>query len=245
VAAVTYGTNPPRPERKPWSQSLRPQGRLRGRSRARPGGRFASVQFEPRLRQGLRDGSITLAFRRWRRPQVVAGRPYRTGSGRVLAETVDVVAPGEIGPADAAAAGYPDVPALLADLRGDAALPVYRIRFLVLDEPDPRDELASTSDLTPAAADALAARLHRMDAASKRGPWTHAFLRQIAAQPAVSSVHLAAELGWDRPEYKLHVRRLKELGLTISLDVGYRISPRGAAFLASPSAARPSTGGPR
>jgi ribosomal protein S19E (S16A) len=28
------------------------------------------------------------------------------------------------------------------------------------------------------------------------------------------------------------VRKLKELGLTESLDVGYRLSPRGRAFLA-------------
>ena len=30
---------------------------------------------------------------------------------------------------------------------------------------------------------------------------------------------------------KLHVRRLKELGLTLSLDVGYRLSPRGESYL--------------
>jgi hypothetical protein len=29
------------------------------------------------------------------------------------------------------------------------------------------------------------------------------------------------------------VRQLKGLGLTISLDVGYRLSPRGKAFLKS------------
>ena len=30
---------------------------------------------------------------------------------------------------------------------------------------------------------------------------------------------------------RLHVRRLKELGLTLSLDVGYRLSPRGKSYL--------------
>jgi biotin operon repressor len=48
----------------------------------------------------------------------------------------------------------------------------------------------------------------------------------------VSSAVLAADLDWDRPDYKLHVRHLKALGLTISLDVGYRLSPRGSAYLA-------------
>jgi hypothetical protein len=37
------------------------------------------VLFERRLREGIQDGSVTLAFRRWRRCQVVAGHRYRTG----------------------------------------------------------------------------------------------------------------------------------------------------------------------
>ena len=52
------------------------------------------VRFEQRLRDGLNDGSITVAFRRWRRVQVVAGHHYRTGAGMVAAESVDVVTPG-------------------------------------------------------------------------------------------------------------------------------------------------------
>ena len=72
-----------------------------------------------------------------------------------------------------------------------------------------------------------------MDAAGKRGPWTSAVLGQIADRPGVSSALLAETLDWERADFKLHVRRLKALGLTISLDVGYRLSPRGAAYLAS------------
>jgi hypothetical protein len=191
------------------------------------------VQFEPRLRTGLHDGTITVAFRRWRRPQVVAGHQYRTGQGMVLAEAIDVMSPPDITPELARAAGFPDVPAAIADLRGDPELPLYCVRFRALDTPDPRDELASTDTLSDDEAASIAARLARLDAASKRGPWTAAVLEQIAARPAVSSVHLAETLDWERPDFKLHVRRLKALGLTISLDVGYRISPRGAAFLAS------------
>jgi hypothetical protein len=191
--------------------------------------------FEPRLRQGLADGSITLAFRRWRRAQVVTGHHYRTGpgGGMVAAEAVEVVAPDAITPGQARAAGYADVAALKADLRGDPALPLYMITFRWLDEPDPRDELAAQAALTDADAEAISRRLARMDSASRHGPWTAAFLAQIAERPAVSSEFLAQTLGWDRPEFKIHVRRLKALGLTISLDVGYRLSPRGQAYRAS------------
>ena len=192
--------------------------------------------FEDRLRQGLHDGSITLAFRRWRRPQVVAGHHYRTRLDMVCAEAIDEVTPAEITPAQARDAGYPDVASLLAGLRGDPELPLYRIRFRRLDEPDPRDVLAATAALTEAEAAAIAGRLARMDA-GRRGPWTAAILAQIAGRPAVSSEFLAEAIGWERAEFKIHVRRLKALGLTISLDVGYRLSPRGQAYLASAAAA--------
>jgi hypothetical protein len=190
------------------------------------------VQFEARLREGLRDGSITVAFRRWRRAQVVAGHQYRTGQGLVLAESVDTITPADITSALARDAGFDDVGDAVADLRGDSDLPLYCIRFRPLDGPDPRDQLAGTADLSDDEVRTISKRLARMDEASKRGPWTITVLQQIAAQPAVSSALLAPELDWDRPDYKLHVRRLKSLGLTISLDVGYRISPRGAAYLA-------------
>jgi len=45
------------------------------------------------------------------------------------------------------------------------------------------------------------------------------------------SAALAEAMGWERQDFKLHVRRLKELGLTLSLDVGYRLSPRGESYL--------------
>ncbi len=38
--------------------------------------------------------------------------------------------------------------------------------------------------------------------------------------------------GRERLDFKVDVRKLKDLGLTISLGVGYRLSPRGAAYLA-------------
>ncbi len=192
------------------------------------------MQFEPRLREGLHDGSITVAFRRWRRSQVVAGHQYRMGMGMgmVQVESVDIISPADITAELARAAGFPDAPAAVADLRGDPELALYCVRFRRLDGPDPRDELAATASLSSEEAAGIAARLARMDAASKRGPWTLAVLTQIANRPGVVSTALAESLGWERADFKLHVRRLKALGLTISLDIGYRLSPRGAAFLA-------------
>jgi hypothetical protein len=189
------------------------------------------VRFEQRLRDGIHSGDIVLAFRRWKRSQVVTGHRYRTGIDMVEVESVDVVEPSEVDAAQAREAGYGSVGELLADLRGDPALPVYRVRLRRLDAPDPRDELARSASLTEADVAAIKARLARMDKSSSRGPWTGAVLALIADQPAVVSTVLAEAMGWERQDFKLHVRRLKELGLTLSLDVGYRLSPRGESYL--------------
>jgi hypothetical protein len=189
------------------------------------------VRFEQRLRDGIDSGAIVLAFRRWKRSQVVPGHRYRTGTGMAEVESVDVVEPSSVDAAQAREAGYASVGELLADLRGDPALPVYRIRLHRVDEPDPRDELARVASLTQADVTAITARLARMDRASSRGPWTGAVLALIADRPAVVSTVLAEAMGWERQDFKLHVRRLKELGLTLSLDVGYRLSPRGESYV--------------
>ena len=181
---------------------------------------------------GIRDGSITVTFRRWKRVQAVAGRPYRTPAGRIKVTAVDVVEPSAVTDADARASGYPSADALLGDLRGSPDQPIYRIRFRRLDEPDPRDELAAEADLSAADRAAIAARLARLDRAARHGPWTHRVLELIATHPGVRAGDLAAELGRERLDFKIDVRKLKALGLTLSLPVGYRLSPRGEAYLA-------------
>jgi len=144
---------------------------------------------------------------------------------------VDLVRPRDIDADQASEAGYATVKELVADLRGDEKTPLYRVRFHRVDEPDPRDELAAQSELTSRELAALTAQLTRMDSSGSHGPWTRAVLTQIADHPGTVSTDLAGTLGWERQDFKLHVRRLKQLGLTISLDVGYRLSPRGEAYL--------------
>jgi hypothetical protein len=70
-----------------------------------------------------------------------------------------------------------------------------------------------------------------LDAAPSSGPWTLAVLRAIEVAPAVRAADLAGPLGMERLHFKANVRKLKELGLTESLGIGYRLSPRGRAYL--------------
>ncbi|WP_179221744.1 hypothetical protein [Inquilinus limosus] len=53
----------------------------------------------------------------------------------------------------------------------------------------------------------------------------------MAECPATRAPDLAARFGRDTASFKADVRKLKALGLTESLEVGYRLSPRGRALL--------------
>jgi hypothetical protein len=187
--------------------------------------------FERRLREGIADGTVTVAFRRWRRTQVVAGGRYRTGTDRIEVDAVDVVDPESVSAEDARLAGYDSPQRLWQDLRGTADLPVYRIRFHRLDGPDPRAELAAAADLTDADVAELDRRLDRVDRAGAAGAWTARVLALIAVNPGVAAATLAGSLGSPTQEFKRRVRTLKGLGLTRSLPVGYELAPRGEAYL--------------
>ena len=177
---------------------------------------------------GIADGSVTLAFRRWERPRLRAGSRLRTPAGIIVVDSVDVVDPASITPDEAARAGT-DLDDLLGLLEGRPG-PVHRVEFHRSADPDPRAELASDSRLTLADVAEIAAALTRADARSGE-PWTAATLSLIAAHPGRRAGDLAEMAGRERLEFKRDVRTLKELGLTLSLPVGYRISPRGEAYL--------------
>lgn len=189
------------------------------------------VLFPQRFHAGLADGSVTLAFRRWRRPAAKAGGRQRTPVGELAIDAVDPVAVGDITEADARQAGYADLDELLAELARHPEGTLYRIE-LHLAGADPRVALRQQADLTDDDWHAVAARLARLDRASRHGPWTATVLRLIAERPAVRAGDLAASLGREMAPFKVDVRKLKEMGLTESLDVGYRLSPRGEAVLA-------------
>ena len=93
------------------------------------------------------------------------------------------------------------------------------------------DELAENTKLTAEDVAAITKTLGAMDAGSKHGPWTMRTLQLISEQPGVVSTVLARQMGIERYEYKAMIRRIKQLGLTYSLEVGYSISPRGRAYL--------------
>jgi len=178
----------------------------------------------------IRAGDIDVAFRRWDRPRVKVGTRMRTAVGLVEVTSVDRVPVGSLTAADAHRAGAASLAALRHGLdRLHPDRPVYRIGLRYAGV-DPRQALR---EAVPDAAeiDAIVAWLDRLDRASPTGPWTRATLLLIDELPATRAPDLAQRMGRDTPAFKQNVRKLKERGLTESLDIGYRLSARGAAVL--------------
>jgi hypothetical protein len=183
------------------------------------------VLFKLAQLEAIAAGEVDLQFRRWDRPRARAGGRQMTAVGVIRIDDVRVVR--RISRRDARRAGFDSPDAVVAALRPDGDL--YRIE-LHLEGPDPRlalrETVATGDDLT-----ALRAKVERL-------PWGIDYLRAIRDNPAVRAEELAASFGVEKRVFKPRVRRLKELGLTISLSPGYRLSPRGEAFLAALDSAR-------
>jgi hypothetical protein len=194
--------------------------------------------FEARFWPLIADGSVTVTFRRWKQRQVLSGRQYRTAAGIIEVTRVEIVTTASISNADGKRAGYGSAAELVADLRRGDEVPLYRIEFRAVPGPDPRSELAAFDDLSDADVAAIDTRLARFDAASSFGAWTRPTLEAIAANPGRRAPDLAAWFGRETKPFKIDVRKLKNLGLTISLRVGYQLSPRGAAYLRRKAGAR-------
>jgi hypothetical protein len=187
------------------------------------------VLISPATAAGIADGSVTLAFRRWDAPRMRPGSTQRTGAGVVRIDTVDEVDPETLTEDDALRSGVRSLAELRRLLDRRAGAHVYRME-VSLAGADPRVALREQADLSAEDRREIDRRLDRMDAA-RAAPWTRQILALIAERPGVRAPDLAASLGRETQPFKIDVRKLKELGLTHSLAVGYEISPRGRAYL--------------
>lgn len=194
--------------------------------------------FSKRFWPGLADGSITLAFRRWKRATVKAGGTLQSPVGQLAIEAVEHTSLRAISADDAKRSGFETKAALLRELEKREGT-LYRIEMRYVGG-DPRDALREEATLGDADVAALKEKLDRSDTRSA-APWSRQTLALIAANPGRRAGDLAPRMGLALRDFKANVRKLKKLGLTESLKVGYRLSPRGEALV---SALRIPTGQP-
>ena len=185
--------------------------------------------FKTDIQRKIRSGEVTLAYRRLKKPSVKPDGTHKSGFGLIAIGKVQKTTDRSVTNADAQRAGYLDRKALLQDLsnlEGD----LYRIEVSHAGE-DPRIALRENDQLSDDAFDEVRKRLKRLDKASRMGEWTVRVLNIIKENPNRRAGDLAGMLDYDKQWFKLNVRKLKNLGLTISGEVGYTLSPRGENVL--------------
>lgn len=183
--------------------------------------------FQSRFHDPIRRGEITCTVRIWNQPRVKVGGRYRLGAGAIIVERIHEADLDALTPALARRCGFASLVDLLKTAKHGAGERVFLIDFRYQDAP------AHAPPDTRATATSVSEVIRKLDAMDRRAkqPWTRQFLQLIAANPGVRAGDLASALEHPRDEFKTEVRKLKALGLTISLEIGYRLSPLGNAVL--------------
>ena len=128
------------------------------------------------------------------------------------------------------AAGFVSVADALADPGLERSGDLFLVRFSLAGD-DPRIALRASDQLDQVELDQVVRKLDGMDRRAAAGPWTRRVLELVRDRPGVRAADLAAAEGRETLPFKADVRKLKAQGLTESLEVGYRLSPRGAVVL--------------
>lgn len=182
--------------------------------------------FKASFLKRIKTGEVTLAFRRWRKPTVRTGGTLRTAIGVLAIDEVVKTSSSEISDDKARRAGFRSREDLQHQLDSSSGGSLYRIAFH-LSGPDPRDSLRHRDQLDENELAELQHRLTALDESSRSGPWVTKALLLIARQKGHTASAIAEVLGLPKPTLKRKIRLLKELGLTESLQSGYRLSRRG------------------
>ncbi len=123
----------------------------------------------------LREGRISLMFRKCRRLTVKGGGRLKTAVGVLAIESIEQTSAPAISEADAKRAGYASRAALLLELDRHSEGSIYRIAVGFAGA-DPRIALRQAATLAAEEWSAIKAKLRRMDGRTKDGPWTRATL---------------------------------------------------------------------
>lgn len=186
--------------------------------------------FQRRFHERIRSGDVRCTVRIWQRPRVKVGGRYALGDGAVVVDRIHETRLDDVTPALARQCGFASLVDLLKTAKHGAGERVFVIDFHYDGKAKARLEPA-TQMVSAAELARVAERLDAMDRRAKGGPWTEATLRAIGARPGVPAAKLARSLGRPRDELKRDVRKLKNIGLTFSLEIGYRLTPKGEALL--------------
>ena len=185
--------------------------------------------FKQRDLDQIKNGEISVAFRKWKKPRVKKDTLLKTSIGLIRIIEISKTRLDLISTGDLQRAGHSSLEALkklIENREGD----IFKISLKYFG-PDPRIELRNNTDISDIEIETILTKLKKLDLYSRRGAWTQRVLTSIKEKPELRAKDLAVLLGEEKEWLKLNVRKLKNLGLTVSLKTGYCISPRGEVIL--------------
>ncbi len=152
----------------------------------------------------------------------------KTAMGVIRFIDVEPVKENAITKTDATKAGFESVDFLLKYLNKGTSGTIYKVKVKYESE-DPRIELREKTHLSDEEFIKLKAKLDRLD--KTRGPWVLIVMKLIKRYPERRAGDLAEIMKMDKLDFIVNVRKLKNLGLTISHEIGYSLSPLGDIVL--------------
>jgi hypothetical protein len=186
--------------------------------------------FKTKFLTLIQTGKIETAFRKWTRPTVKENGTLITAVGQLRINAVSKISYQNITDKEIIEAGYSDRQELDAELSHKSTGEIYKITFTLVGE-DPCIKLRENSNITPDEVAVLQKKLQSVEARSNVKGWPLRILEAVNNEPGLYAIQYANKLRYEKMWFKVHIRKLKNLGLTISLENGYKISPRGKAFL--------------
>lgn len=180
--------------------------------------------------EGIKSGKISLAFRKWKKQSVNAGSRINTAIGIIEITSIAACGRENITAENANQAGFSDLDRMLSLLDKFNEGTIYKMSVRYISE-DPRIKLREQTDVTDQELEELLEKLKRLDMASNQGKWTIKILKAIQENPLLRAADLAVKVKKEKEWLKLNVRKLKNLGLTVSHEPGYTLSPLGEYLL--------------
>ena len=153
-----------------------------------------------------------------------------TALGQVEINDISEVSEESITEEDAKRAGFENKKDLFGSFYRTSKGRIYKLGVSYHSE-DPRIKLREQTELSEEVFLELKRKLWRLDKYSKKGHWTKTVFITIRNNPNKHAVSIAETTGFEKEWLKINIRKLKNLGLTISHNVGYEISPFGNVFL--------------
>lgn len=179
---------------------------------------------------GIKSGKITLAFRKWQKASVKEGSLLHTSIGLVEIRKIKTVDETDITDKDALHTGFANKKQLLQSFTHNSTGTIFKIS-VCYHSADPRIKLREQTELSEQQFTDLKKKLERLDNHSKQGYWTEKILLTIKDNPNLHAIDIAKLTGFEKEWLKLNIRKLKNLGLTISHTLGYELSPLGKTFV--------------